>query len=185
MNIAMLLEMVAEGDPDRIVVGSRTGGLRAAELLERARAFARRIVDGTSERVGLVDLNSEAVPLALFGAGLAGLPFAPVNYRLTDEQLDAILRRLAPGVVVVGPETAARVQAVDGLRVIARDELLAPGTSADDAVAGGAAELPFVDAEEIAVLLFTSGTTGDPKAAVLRHRHLTSYIIGSVEFLGA
>jgi len=33
--------------------------------------------------------------------------------------------------------------------------------------------------------LFTSGTTGAPKAAVLRHRHLTSYILGSVEFMGA
>jgi acyl-CoA synthetase (AMP-forming)/AMP-acid ligase II len=48
-----------------------------------------------------------------------------------------------------------------------------------------AEDLPFVDAEDIAVLLFTSGTTGEPKAAVLRHRHLTSYILGSVEFLGA
>ena len=35
------------------------------------------------------------------------------------------------------------------------------------------------------VLLFTSGTTGAPKAAVLRHRHLVSYILGSVEFASA
>ncbi len=45
-------------------------------------------------------------------------------------------------------------------------------------------EHPFVDPEEIAVLLFTSGTTSEPKAAILRHRHLVSYIISSVEFLG-
>ena len=44
--------------------------------------------------------------------------------------------------------------------------------------------LPDVDADDIAVLLFTSGTTGDPKAAVLRHRHLVAYILGSVDFLG-
>jgi acyl-CoA synthetase (AMP-forming)/AMP-acid ligase II len=41
------------------------------------------------------------------------------------------------------------------------------------------------DPEEPAVLLFTSGTTGEPKAAVLRHRHLTSYLLGSVEFCAA
>ena len=42
-----------------------------------------------------------------------------------------------------------------------------------------------MDPEEIAVLLFTSGTTGTPKAAVLRHKHLVSYILGSVEFAAA
>ena len=36
--------------------------------------------------------------------------------------------------------------------------------------------------KQSAVLLYTSGTTAAPKAAVLRHRHLTSYLLGSVEF---
>jgi len=39
--------------------------------------------------------------------------------------------------------------------------------------------------DDVAVLLFTSGTTGEPKGAVLRHRHLTSYVLGTVEYMGA
>ena len=35
------------------------------------------------------------------------------------------------------------------------------------------------------MLLHTSGTSGEPKAAVLRHRHLSNYVLGAVEFLGA
>jgi acyl-CoA synthetase (AMP-forming)/AMP-acid ligase II len=42
-----------------------------------------------------------------------------------------------------------------------------------------------MDPEDIAVLLFTSGTTGEPKAAVLRQKHMVSYILGSVEFASA
>jgi len=39
--------------------------------------------------------------------------------------------------------------------------------------------------QDVAVLLYTSGTTAAPKAAVLRHRHLTSYVLESIEFLSA
>jgi len=182
MNLGLLLEMAADGAGDRVVVGPRQDGLTAAELLLRARRLATWFRAAGVEHVGLVDLNSEAVPLTLFGAALAGLPFAPVSFRLTDPQLEAILGRLAPGLVVLGPEVVDRVGPVDGVRLVTRDELLAvaadPASPIDD-------DLPFVDAEDIAILLFTSGTTGDPKAAILRHRHLASYVISTVEFMGA
>ena len=180
MNVAMLLEMVADGAADRVVVGSRAGGLTASGLLAAARRAAGLFAASGAEHVVMLDVNSEAVPIALLGAALAGLPFVPVNYRLADEQLASILGRVAPGLVIAGTDMAGRAAGIDGLTVADRADFL-------DRVATGAAEteLPWVDPEAIAVLLFTSGTTGEPKAAVLRHRHLASYIIGSVEYLGA
>ena len=179
MNLALLLEMVAEGAPDRIVVGPSAGGFSAAELLQRARRAASAFSARGVAHVGLLGLNSEAVPIALFGAAIAGLPFAPVNYRLPDDQLHAILRRLAPATLVVDADMVERVPDT-GLDLVVRDELLAmvkeeqPGSVPD-----------FVDPDSIAILLFTSGTTGEPKAAVLRHRHLAAYILNTVEFLGS
>lgn len=177
----MLLDMTAGGAADRIAVGSHRSGLTYGTLLDRSGRLAGLLAERGVERVGLVDLNSEAVPLCLYGAGLAGVPFAPVNYRLPDDQLRRILARLAPGLVIVGDGVAERTGPVAGIEMMARDELLTK--VADDLPVPD--DLPFVDPEAVAVLLFTSGTTGDPKAAVLRHRHLTSYILESVEFLSA
>lgn len=187
MNTALLLEMVVEGAGDRTAVGDLDSGLTYGELLVRSQRLATLLLDHRAERLALVDLNSAAMPLCLFGAGLAGIPFAPVNYRLTDEQLRAILERLAPAVVVVGDGAAARVGTIEGIHPIEREALLATvaGPDASPREEPVDSELPFVDPDDPAVLLFTSGTTGEPKAAVLRHRHLTAYILGSVEFLGA
>ena len=73
---------------------------------------------------------------------------------------------------------------VDRLHAIGATNVLTKAEFAAAIAEPVTGEHPFVDPEEIAVLLFTSGTTSEPKAAILRHRHLVSYIISSVEFLG-
>ena len=110
MHTAMLLEMAADAGGDRIGVGPLDGGWTYGDLLIGARRVAARLRRSGAAHATLVDLNSDAVPLLLFGSALAGLPFAPVNYRLADDQLRAILGRLAPALVVVDPEVVERVQ---------------------------------------------------------------------------
>lgn len=174
----MLLEMAAEGDPDRIVLGSHDGGIGAGDLLERARRAAISFEKSGAEVVGYFGVNEDTLPIALFGAALAGIPFAPLNYRAPDEQLRGILGRVAGGVMIADDQEVARLEGIGATNVMTKAEFAA---SIAEPVTG---EHPFVDPEEIAVLLFTSGTTSEPKAAILRHRHLFSYIVSSVEFMG-
>jgi acyl-CoA synthetase (AMP-forming)/AMP-acid ligase II len=174
----MLLEMAAEGDPDRVVLGSHDGGITASDLLERCRRAAIYFEKSGAEVVGYFGLNEDTLPVALFGAALAGIPFAPLNYRAPDEQLRGILGRVAGGVMIADDQEVERLNGIGATNVLTKDEFAA---AIAEPVTG---EHPFVDPEEIAVLLFTSGTTSEPKAAILRHRHLVSYIISSVEFLG-
>jgi fatty-acyl-CoA synthase len=91
-----------------------------------------------------------------------------------------LLARTAPAVAVVEPAVVARVGPIDGVELVERGSFLG-----DLARTAPLEEGRSSDPEDVAVLLFTSGTTGEPKAAVLRHRHLTSYVLASVEFMGA
>ena len=68
MNIAMALEMAAEAFPDRIAVSSGGAGLTYAELLSAARSAGAAIRDSGYRYVGLLDINSLAVPVALFAS---------------------------------------------------------------------------------------------------------------------
>jgi acyl-CoA synthetase (AMP-forming)/AMP-acid ligase II len=180
MHLSSLLEIAADAFGDRVAVAACAGGdLSYRELSERVDAVSRHLAGVGAERLVAVDVNSEAVPIGLFGAARAAIPYVPVNYRLADAQLRAILERAAPGLAVVEPSVPPRLGGgIPGLSLISRDEFLVADGPAT--AAGGEG-----DPDDPAVLLFTSGTTGEPKAAVLRHRHLTSYVLETVEFMGA
>jgi fatty-acyl-CoA synthase len=179
MHLSSLLDIVTDALGDRVAVaGGPEGDLTYKELAGRADAVGRHLSSVGAQRLVAVDVNSEAVPIGLFGAARAAIPYVPVNYRLADAQLFAILERAAPGLAVVEASVPARLEGeIAGLEMISRHAFL----GAD----GPAVPLAEGDPDDPAVLLFTSGTTGEPKAAVLRHRHLTSYVLETVEFMGA
>lgn len=160
MNIGMILDMAASaGSRSVITVDDRS--LSAADLLDRARRAAPRFHEHPA--VLYLGTNHLAYPVALFGAVLAGVPFVPLNYRLGDAQLSALLER-HPGALILRPEDLDALVAVDPAQP-------------------GPLELPTPwDADSVAVILYTSGTTSAPKAALLRHRHLMAYLLNTVEF---
>ncbi|MBM3595481.1 MAG: acyl--CoA ligase [Alphaproteobacteria bacterium] len=178
MNIALLLEMAAESAPDR--VGLVCDGKRwtYGDLLSAARGAFKLIQESGVEYVTLLDESSEASMIALFGAALAGVPYCPLNYRLPDEDLAALLERIAPALVIGDEE---RVAGDQGHTVYARElfTLKAQETWPCDE------EREYDPGEGVAVQLFTSGTTAAPKAAILRHSNLLGYILGTVEFASA
>lgn len=180
MQTHLLLEMAAEESAARNAYSSVEGSLSYAEALRRARRGAMFLLGHAGESVAFLGQNGPAFPLALFASGMAGKPFAPLNYRLADEDLRKLLKRMAPAVAIVDADMAERAAGIDGVTIVSREAFEA--LCEDEAY--GTEELPYSD-QEIAVLLFTSGTTGEPKAAVLRHENLASYVISTVEFMSA
>jgi len=156
MNITMILEMAASAG-DRPAVTAEDRSLSAAAPLDLARAAAQRF----RHYPAYLGTDHLAYPVALFGAAMAGVPFVPLNYRLGERQLSDLLAR-HPGALV--------------LRQADLDGLLSPSAEPTGGVE------PPADEDPVAVLLYTSGTTAAPKAAVLRHRHLLAYVWNTVEF---
>ena len=90
------------------------------------------------------------------------------------------MARVKPAYLVTDAERLAGFAAADDVQAIQRQTFLDIASCGNE----GPGEWSG-DADDTAVLLFTSGTTGIPKAAVLRQKHLVSYILSSVEFMGA
>jgi acyl-CoA synthetase (AMP-forming)/AMP-acid ligase II len=180
MDTALLLEMAAGAAPDRLALGRRADGVTFEVLQARASAGAAWLTAQGEGAVVFLGLNGPTLPVSIFAAGILGRPFAPLNYRLPDDDLRRLLARTAPSVAIVDDDMLPRVGGTPGVTLVARSAFEAACRDGERPEA--ALETPERD---IAVLLFTSGTTGEPKAAVLRHANLASYVISTVEFLAA
>jgi len=165
-NLAMLLDLAADAMGDRIGIGDRDGGLTYAEIRKLAVAAAPEVAAVSKGSLAYADANGVAVPVALFAAAWAGVSYAPINYRLPAQQQQALVDRLGTGYLV---ETETSDSWVDKLRSQASDE---PAAYPEDA-------------EHPAILLFTSGTSAEPKAAVLQHDNLLAYILNAGDFMTA
>ena len=180
MNIMMLLEMAAEAFGDRVAIGDKTTGMTYSQLADQAGKTAGWLREQNADRLIYVDESAPTLPVALFGSSWAGMPFVPVSYRLQTDRLNTLIQRQAPAVVVGGANVASLINPADGLTILSNTEFSNSWSEVTPPSADWSSE-----PEDVAVLLHTSGTSGDPKIAVLRQRHLVSYVLGSCEFMSA
>lgn len=176
MRLPLILDLAADSFGDRLAIDGDGGRLTFAGLRGAAGGLAAVLATGPGSTLGYLGLNGPALPVALFGAAMAGRPFAPLNYRLTDPALRRLAARLAPATIVADPGMAGRLAGIEGVTVLSATALLS---------LPAAAPPPEPEGAEPAVLLFTSGTTGEPKAALLGHEHLTAYVLQTVDFASA
>lgn len=179
MNVSMLLDMACEGFPDRIVVGGREDGFSAARLRALAAGLAASVSTTGADSVLHLAPNGPAFPVALFAAARAGVPLVPVNYRLGAEQLGALLAN-HPRAFVIAEDTQRAIVERAGMR----SHLPHAALALAEAGPGLAPDVP-ADPDLPVAIIYTSGTTSAPKGVVLRHSHLVSYVLSTVEFCAA
>jgi fatty-acyl-CoA synthase len=134
----------------------------ADRSLRTAHVLAARGVSA-GDRVAYLGPNHPAFLETLFATGLLGAVFVPLNTRLAAPELDYILRDSGAAVLVHAP-----LPVVDDLRD-------APTRLALDGLALPSAAEPLdvaVGADDVCMIMYTSGTTGRPKGAMLTHANI-------------
>ncbi|CAM3302391.1 class I adenylate-forming enzyme family protein [Mycobacterium colombiense] len=177
MSISLLLEMAASGDAERTAVVSGDLRLTTQQLSDLADGGAGVIAGSNARHVAYVGTGGAMLPVLIFAAARAGVAFTPINYRLSAEGIQALIQRLPEPLVIVDSRYREAVGDVSD-RVMISDDFLAAARAAEPATEG----LAFPDPDSVAIVLFTSGTTSQPKAVELSHNNLTSYVTGTVEF---
>ncbi|MDG1946042.1 MAG: class I adenylate-forming enzyme family protein [Halioglobus sp.] len=178
MNLMMLLEMAAQGFGERVAFVNGDESLTYKQLFDAAGQAGVRLRDGACQHVAMLDVSSLALPIGLFASAWAGKPFVPINYRLASHEVEGLVSRIEPAFIITDAERIASWTSRSEAELEAREAFV---DFACDGTRPLENDWPMAP-DDIAVLLFTSGTTGTPKAAVLRHRHLVSYMFSAVEF---
>jgi long-chain acyl-CoA synthetase len=182
----MNLATIVEGHPDGAVALISRGRTTTYGALREQAASLRGGLAGLGlqpgDRVGILAANNwyfVASYLAVIGTGCVAVPLNPMS---PGPELTRELAAVGARAVIVGPSGTPALAALDRSQLPALEHVVAaqaseagevPGVVAlDDLLASPPA--PIVDraADDLAVLIFTSGTAGSPKAAMLTHGNL-------------
>ncbi len=172
-NIGDALRRSAARYPARRALHCAGRDVSYAELDALANRAARLLSDAGVRRgdaVGILSLNSPEYVALLFGCARIGAPLVPVNLMLTADDIDYLLEKTHVRVLLVDPALEGKLNREGAVvtRLGRRWSMDAALREELEALDGGAVE-EFVESDDTATIVFTSGTTARPKGVVYTH----------------
>ncbi|WP_156724863.1 acyl-CoA synthetase [Streptomyces apocyni] len=181
-TVDAMLRRSARRTPDRTAVRYADRAWTYAELdaaVSRAATVLRQAGPEPGDRVAAYGYNSDAYLIGFLGCSRAGLVHVPVNHQLTGDDLAYIVRQSGCALVLTDPDLAERLPAgPPALALRDADDSLLTRLAASAPYDG-----PAPRDEDLAQLLYTSGTTALPKGAMMTHRALVHEYVSAIHAL--
>ena len=193
-NFYDMLDAAAKEAPNKTVIFIDERKVSYKEFLHKVDAFARFLEIagvGVADRVALIAPNSEEFVISVYAATKIGAVVVPVNNMLKANEYEYILKDCEAKLLITsqqylkevqGLSTSTKVEKVvwideapilDGNNIVF-DEVLETHRHGEES--RGLSKL-----DDMAIIFYTSGTTGNPKGAMMSYRNLFSNMIGAVE----
>jgi acyl-CoA synthetase (AMP-forming)/AMP-acid ligase II len=179
MHIAAKLAELAAAHPDRTAIVDEAGPHSFRQFVQRTARLGNAIRGlglARGDRVALLIPDIREYLEADYGLMAAGFVRVPTDPRLTRNELASLLRFAGARAIITHASFAEKVEGlagdVDGLNVVVG---IGGGFDRDyeTLLEGASDQLPRIgDGDNLATLNFSGGTTGTPKAVMLRHRNL-------------
>ncbi|MCC6960377.1 MAG: AMP-binding protein [Dehalococcoidia bacterium] len=173
-TLTEMLQRSAADHPDRTAVtmrlGVRTIKYNYAKLEERAHAYAKFMREqrvGKGDRVVIWAANQPDWVAAMFGSFLNGSVVVPLDVRSPREFVERVISQTEPAIAFAGKAQA------DVLREL---EVPAHTLETMNLPVNGKVVPEAIQAGDLAEVIFTSGTTGDPKGVMLTHGNIVTNV---------
>jgi long-chain acyl-CoA synthetase len=165
----------ATRQPNSLAIIDDRGRYTYQQLAAMAAGMGQLVAAQTTQpRVGLLLPNSAGFVASFYGGLLAGKAVVPINFLLSDQDIAHCVRDSAIDTVLTVSQLAPRVKDL-GLKVIDLTQLPPPS-----APPTAPSPLPTRGADELAALIYTSGTSGRPKGVPLTYGNLQSDVDAAI-----
>jgi long-chain acyl-CoA synthetase len=191
---AEVLEQAAQRHPQKKAIIAKDGELTFSTLNQRVHALAAHLqTEGIrqGDRVGIFLPNATAIPLSYYATQKVGAVTVVLDARLRGKELQGVLKDADLKLLIIHAQLYAEVH-----------EIFKPIESVPVWLVGGAGDrsfenrfsapsvpvsVPRLNPDDDALILYTSGTTGEPKGVVLTYQNLVQYprVMGKMEITDA